>query len=152
MDQNWTYRPSAVSCAVYDIVFFVFILSMFLPFSESITVTVMNLLFVLTPLMFISGMRGIYTMLNKRMKNQSKAVIITAIIFLVATAITGSLAFLIIGSVGVSFVSARNREERFVVPVKYASDITYLKKLSEDTENKQEQTESKNSGDNSENQ
>ncbi len=152
MDKSWTYRPSAVSAAVYDIVFFVFILSMFIPFPENISVTVMNLMLVLTPLMFISGLHGIYSMLFRRNKNRTRSVIITAVIFIIASVITGALAFLIIGSVGVSFITMRNREERLVVPVKYASDLAYLHKLSEEAENEKTQSENDNDNNDSKNQ
>ena len=51
--------------------------------------------------------------------------------------IVGGFAFLILGSVGVTFVTARNREERLLVPVKYASDLALLRKMSgkDNTEN-----------------
>ena len=137
MDESWTYRLSFVSTAMYDIVFFVFILSMFISFPQNISVTVMNLLFVLTPLMCLSGIRGIYTMLSRKIKNKAHSIIITAVILIAASMIIGGFAFLILGSVGVTFVTARNREERLLVPVKYASDLALLRKMSgkDNTEN-----------------
>lgn len=145
MDESWTYRPSFISTAVYDIVFFVFILSMFISFPQNISVTVMNLLFVLTPLMCLSGIRGIYTMLSRKIKNKAHSIIITAVILVAASMILGGFAFLILGSVGVTFVTARNREERLLVPVKYASDLALLRKMSgkdntENTENIEKDT------------
>lgn len=142
MDESWTYRPSLVSTAMYDIVFFVFILSMFISFPQNISVTVMNLLFVLTPLMCVSGIRGIYTMLSRKIKNKAHSIIITAVILVAASMILGGFAFLILGSVGVTFVTARNREERLFVPVKYASDLALLRKMSggENVENTEKDT------------
>lgn len=142
MDRNWTYRPSRISTAVYDIVFFVFILSLFIGFPQNISVTVMNLLFVLTPLMCISGIRGIYTMLYRKTKNSLHSIIFTALIIAVATMIAGGFTFLILGSVGVTFVSARNREEKLVVPVKYAADLAILQKMSENNNVENTQSES----------
>lgn len=152
MDKEWTYRPSLVSSAVYDIIFFVFILSMFTNLPQNISVTVINLMIVLTPLMFISGIRGIHSMLFKKTKNKSLSAVITTVIIMIALAITGGFAFLIVGSVGVTYITARNREERIIVPVKYASDLAYLRKMTQDTDNTLPETPEENNNDTPENQ
>ena len=150
MDNSWIYRPSVISAVVYDIVFFVFVISMFVNLPQNISVTVMNLMFVLTPLMYISGIRGIYTMLFKKNKNPLKSKLITAIIVIAATMILGGVAFLIIGSAGVTFITTRNREEKIAIPLVYASDLQLLNKLSEEQSKKESDNEKKN--DNTENQ
>ena len=144
MDKNWTYRPSTVSAVVYDIVFFVFILSMFMKLPQNISVTVMNLMFVLTPLMYISGVRGIYSMLLRKTKKSSRSIIITTVIIVAATLLVGDISFLLVGSMGVSFITSRNREERLVIPVKYASDLAHLRNMSSKDSDTDTDTDSEN--------
>lgn len=130
MDKNWTYRPSMVSAIMYDIVFFAFIIGMFTNLPENISAAILNLLLVLTPSMFLAGIRGIYTPIFKKSQNTFLSVLITAAIAIAATALTGGLALLIISSFGVTFITNRNRQERMIVPVKYASDLALYHSMS----------------------
>ena len=144
MDKKWTYRPSLVSAVAYDIVFFVFVISMFVSLPQSISATAMNLMFVLTPLMYISGVRGIYTFLYKKTKSEQKSRLITAVAVVLSTMILSGISFLLIGSMGVSFITARNRNEKASVPLVYAADLQMLKKLSEKEEQKDVETQPHN--------
>jgi uncharacterized spore protein YtfJ len=100
--------------------------------------------------MYISGIRGIYTMLIKKNKTRVKSKLITAIIVIAATMILSGVAFLIIDSAGVTFITTRNREEKIAIPLVYASDLQLLNKLSEEQSKKESDNEKKN--DNTENQ
>jgi hypothetical protein len=129
MDNFWTYRPGAVTSAVYDILFFGVVIGMFLPFSQNVSAMLINLLIITTPMMCLSGLRGISGFLEKKIKSKSVSIIITAIIVVALFMIVGIVSTLVIASVGVLYISARNREERLILPVKYASDMELYKKL-----------------------
>ena len=139
MDSFWTYRPSSVTAVVYDILFFALILGMFLPFSQNASAMIINLLIIITPIMSISGFRGIYSFFRKKTQNKPLSVIITAAITLVLLMVLGVVTALVLASVGVHYVTARKREEAILFPVKYASDRELYEKLYADKKDSGEQ-------------
>lgn len=118
MDDFWTYRPSTVTTMMYDIVFFLYIIATFVQLPQNISVTIINLLFILTPAMFVIGINGIYGFFRKKNLQKTVCVVIcTAITFALLT-FTGMLGILIVSSLGVMFVTHRNRQELMILPLK----------------------------------
>ncbi len=135
MDNFWTYRPSIITANVYDLLFIALVIGMFVKLPQNISATVINLLLILTPLMCLSGIKGIYTFFKKKTKNALAAGVITGAIILVASTFTGAFLPLILGSVGIFFITIRNREEKVLLPIKYAQDRILYQQILEQNQN-----------------
>lgn len=133
MDNFWTYRPSIVTANMYDLMFIALVIGMFVKLPQNISATIINLLLILTPLMCLSGIKGIFSFFKKTTKNSLAAGVITGAIILVASTFTGAFLPIILGSVGIFFITVRNREEKALLPIKYAKDrILYQQLLEQD--------------------
>ena len=136
MDDFWTYRLSRATTMMYDIVFFAYILGMFIEFPGFVGIAVTNLLMIMTPVVFIPGMKSIYHFFRRKKMGKTPAVIISCIIALAAVMLTGMLGIYIISSVGVSFVVSREIHESMLFPAKFAHDTeTYRKLYGKDVQN-----------------
>ncbi len=129
MDKHWTYRLSTISIKIYDILFVLFILCIFIDFSASFNAAVTNLFIILTPLMFVAGVKSIYSLLFSKMKKKVGAVWVTIAICFGAAFILGMISFLLIGSIGTAFLISRDRAEKLIMPVKIMQDTAALEEL-----------------------
>lgn len=149
MDDFWTYRPSTVTTAMYDIVFFLYIVANFIKLPQSISITLINLLFILTAAMSVVGINGIYCFFRKKNMSKNTCVVICAVITLATTLFVGLLGTLIIGSLGVMFVTSRDREETTILPLRILEHKKIYEELYKNSENTNPDTEnnSQNNGD-----
>lgn len=150
MDETWTYRPSNATTMFYDIVFFAYILSMLIRFPSNVSATIDNLLLILGAAMFVVGIRAIYVFLSKKISISLCRVICIAIV-LVLPFIMGTLSILIVGSIGVMLVTARDREEKKLLAAKLISDReTYERLYSKKDETRSGNTSGDNNSDKTE--
>lgn len=138
MDDVWTYRPSTVTMAFFDILFFVYIIGSFVSYPVNVAITVENLINIMTPVMFVLGSKAIYKHILKKNNSKGKSILVCAVLFVLVLGFTGSLGMLIIGSFGVSFITRRDREEAEMLPKKMLSQKEECEKLFP-KENKDEQ-------------
>lgn len=129
MDKRWTYRPSMLSIKIYDVVFFAFIICMFVNVPENISAAIINLFIILTPLTFVSGIRCIYTFFAKKTARKLLPAVIMAIVITISFMTIGALTAFIVSSIGISFMIARDKEERTLLPIKLMEDADTYKKL-----------------------
>lgn len=128
MDDFWTYRLSRATTMMYDIVFFAYILGMFIALPNVLSITVTNLLMIMTPVVFIPGVKSIHAFFSKKKMNKTASVILTCIIVLAAVMLTGMLGIYIISSIGVTYVITREMQESLIFPAKFASDCEEYKR------------------------
>jgi len=145
MDDFWTYRPSSVTTMMYDIVFFLYIIATFVKLPQNVSITIVNLLFIMTPAMFVVGINGIYSFFRKKNMSKTACVVICTAITFASLTFIGMLGILIISSMGVMFVTARDREEMLILPIKL---LEHKKICDEITGNKNNsENDSQNNGD-----
>lgn len=128
MDDFWTYRLSRATTMMYDIVFFAYILGMFIALPSVLSITVTNLLMIMTPVVFIPGVKSIHAFFTRKKMNKTASVILTCIIVLAAVMLTGMLGIYIISSIGVTYVITREIQESLIFPAKFASDCEEYKR------------------------
>lgn len=129
MDNFWTYRPGVITANVYDILFIATIIGMFVPYPKTLSAFLINFLLILTPVMCISGLRGIYEFFAKKVRNGFLSALITAAILFFVSMFSGAFIFFILGSAGIFFITAKNREEKELFAEKYASDMEQYLRL-----------------------
>lgn len=128
MDNFWTYRPGVITANIYDLLFLAILVGMFVPFPKTFSACLINFLLILTPVMCISGLRGIYEFFMKRIKNGLASALITAVVVFAVSMFTGAFIFFILGSAGIFFITAKNREEKERFSAKFAEDReTYIR-------------------------
>ena len=136
MDKKWTYRPSMLSVKIYDVVFFAFIISMFINLPANVSAAIINLFVILTPLMFVSGIRCIYNFSIKKFDNKLAAGGIIAAVLVFGIMTIGFLTFFVASSVGISFMIMRDKDEKAAMPVKLAEDVATYKQFYGEKTNK----------------
>ncbi len=118
MDDVWSYRPGTVTYAFFDILFFVYIIGSLTDLPSNIAITVENLMNIMMPVMFVVGIKAIYNYFFKKNNSKGKSVAICAGITVLVLGFLGTVGLLIIGSVGVTLMSLRDREEEELLPAK----------------------------------
>lgn len=122
-DLKWSYRPSMLTTKIYDIVFVIFIITMFVNLPANISAAIINLFVIMTPLVFAASVRCIYRVLQSKMQTPVAAKVITGVIIAVSVWLLGFTAFFIISSIGITFIRARDREEKKIIPIKIVNDM-----------------------------
>ncbi len=118
MDDIWTYRPSTVTYAFFDILFFVYIIGSLTNLPSNIAITVENLMNIMMPVMFVTGIKAIYGFFLKKNNSKGKSITISAGITVLVLGFLGTVGLLIIGSVGVTLMTLRDREEEEQLPAR----------------------------------
>ena len=129
MDKFWTYRPGVITANIYDILFIAFVIGMFVPYPETVSACIVNFLLILTPVMCISGVKGIYEFFVKKVSNGFLSAFITAAILFAVSMFSGAFLFFILGSAGIFFITAKAREEKMLFPEKFTADKELYIKL-----------------------
>ena len=91
MDDFWTYRLSRATTMMYDVVFFAYILGMFFEFSKHVSIAITNLLIIMTPVVFIPGVKSIYGFFRRKKLGKAAGIIISCIIVIAIVMLTGML-------------------------------------------------------------
>lgn len=127
MDEFWTYRLPSVTLKMYDIVVFAFIIGMFVNLPQNVSATIVNLLIIMTPLVFAVGLRSIYTYMLGKGKSKLKSKTICTLIVIAAFAVTGMWAIYLISSVGIVFIASKDKFEKSIVGEKILFDEAVLR-------------------------
>ena len=126
-DLKWSYRPSMLTAKIYDIVFIIYIVTMFIELPAAISATIINLFLIMTPLMFVSSVKCIYSVLCRKTGNGLAAGAIIAGILFFMFLLLGIVSFFLVASVGITFMRARDREEKIIIPIKIMNDLELCK-------------------------
>ncbi len=118
MDEWWTYRPSIISIRFYDILFFFFIITLFFNIPQNISAAIKNLFIILTPMIYICALRLIWQFFSSKTKSNILGFVITAAITIFTFFVMSGISFFLIASVGTALMSARDRTEKLVLPIK----------------------------------
>lgn len=127
MDSFWSYRLSRATTMMYDIVFFAYILGMFISFPGVFNVAVANLLLIMTPVVFIPGVKSIHGFFARKKMKRTSSVLLTLVVIVAAVMLTGTLGIYIISSIGVTYVVTREIQETMLFPSKFAADCQEYK-------------------------
>lgn len=127
-DIKWSYRPGMLTARIYDIVFFVYIFASFIALPAPISATVINLLIIMTPLMFVASVKCIYSVLLSKVHKPFAAGALMGGILFFAIMLLSISAFFVISFIGVSFLKARDREEKKIIPIKIINDMELCEK------------------------
>ena len=141
MDNSWTYRPGIITANVYDLLFIAVVVGMFVPYPKTLSAALVNMLLILTPIMCLSGIKGIYEFLLKKIHSKIVALLIAALIVFAISMFTGAFVFFILASAGIFFISAKNREEKERFPEKYIADRELFIKLYGNENNNDKETD-----------
>ena len=137
MDKKWSYRPSMLSVKIYDVVFFAFLICMFISIPANISATIINLFVILTPIMFVSGIRCIYGFAARKSSRKVLPAIIIAIVIIISLSLLGPLTFFIASSVGITFMIKRDKDEKAIMPLKIADDMATFNQFYANTKDNQ---------------
>jgi len=118
MDDVWTYRPSTVTAAFFDILFFVYIIGSLMDLPSNIAITVENLMNIMMPVMFVVGIKAIYNHFFKKNNSKGKSIAVCAGITVLVFGFLGTVGLLIIGSAGVTLMTLRDRNEEEQLPAR----------------------------------
>ncbi|MBE6682191.1 MAG: hypothetical protein E7600_07900 [Ruminococcaceae bacterium] len=132
MDDFWTYRPSMASTIMYDVVFLAYIIDLFAPLPDNISAAITNLIIIMVASMSVLGVRAIYSFFRKRNVRHFLCALIALGIVSGITFMTGTLGFLLLSTVGVTFVSIRNKHDAMMLPIKLAEDRAAASGVSDD--------------------
>lgn len=127
-DLKWSYRPSMLTTRIYDVMFILFIVTMFVDLPANISAAIINLFVIMTPLIFAASVRCIYRILLNKVRTPVAAKVLMGAIIFGSIWFLGFTAFFIISSIGITFIRARDREEKKIIPIKIISDMDLYEK------------------------
>ena len=111
MDKFWTFRPTRITAAFYDIIFFAYVISLFISFPPNISITIENLILILAPIMSVTGIQSIYRFFYRKNNKKGASVAICIVIVFAMLSFMGMLGIMFIGSLGVMYITLRDKEE-----------------------------------------
>lgn len=122
MDDFWTYRPSAATTIMYDIVFLAYIIGLFAKFPPNISSAIINMIVIMATAMSVLGIKAIYSFFRKKRVRHFLSALITFGIVSGTVFITGAIGVLLLSTLGVTYVSIRNKYDMAMLPAKLAED------------------------------
>lgn len=126
------YRPTNVTATFYDLIFFAYVIVLLFPIPQNVTITVINLLLVMTPVFIVPGIRGIYAFLLVKTKEKKVLCLtLTILSIVISLTILSSVGLFIIASIGVWFVKKTNNMANKLISGLSEEEIEYYKKLFE---------------------
>ena len=111
MDRRWCYRIPASCITFFDVVLLFVIIDNFFGLPANIGMAVFNLLLILLPVVTVSTLKAIHFFIYRKLHSASVSYVLCAIIAVVSFMFLGVWGYLLLCSLGVSFVAQRYRLE-----------------------------------------
>ncbi len=143
VEQKWHYRVSMITTGLYDVLFFVALIGSFFRLPEALYITVLNLLIILTPLLFVITVREIYSFFKDKKVPCVLSVLITAAITGFTVIVVSGWGFCVMISFGIILIKRRERLDKEKAADLIVSELNKKNKDSDDTgkTDKTEETE-----------
>ena len=126
MDNSWCYRIPQSCITFFDITLLVVIISNIFALPENISVTAINLMMILLPVMMIGTLKAIHFFIGIKLKSKTAATLLTIIIAMASVMILGVWGLLLLGTLGATLMSKRYRVERRAVKDKIKRDTEII--------------------------
>lgn len=126
MDRHWCYRIPSSCITFFDIILLFVIIGSIFGLPSSVAASVMNLLLIMLPVVTMATFKAIHFFLYGSLRSKAVAYLLCAVIAVVPMMFLGMWGYLLLCSLGVSFVAQRYRIEGEAAKVKIRSDTELM--------------------------